>query len=603
MQDAGAIELSRRGYIVLALDMYEHGHSKNETQYESGSAFFSFWPGSLYDAAQYMYDQDYVLKDTSGNGIIAVAGHSMGGFSATMAMVTDEQSFAASGIRKIHAGLTMGSDYIWAGYLGVTSDVAAQAFGPRVVGKVAAHYDEFFFDTAAEATGNTVIYKDYINTAEGKEFLGYPSSPEEGTLYTLDNGGKRVIYMPSEIHPWNHFSLTTTGYQIQFYTEAFQGFTAESQTKGDLQSGNQIWIFKELFEGVALIGFFLLFIPIISMLLKVPFLSKARTESYGLIEGPKTTGKKTIFWIIMAFAALFPALFFPTLMDKSGTGMTILKVAGLIVAGAAIVLGVIAYVRKGKDSFKTVMIGTLGSLAAGLILFLLVLKADDIFKTNRYFNAPTVNQILYWALIVTAVIIIITLASHYLAKNPSITSCRLYGFVINWKAVVSSLLIAIAAVAIGYVLLFIIDAIFKTDFRIWVWAVKTFEFSHVITCLKYVPLFFLYYFVTAITINANTEFLKGWKGYLMGCIINVGGLVLYLILQYGKLFITQTAFWPAQALSSILLFALVPTLIVATLYTKILYKKTGNVYTGAFLNTILMTMITVANTVVYNGIQ
>jgi len=100
MQDAGAIELSKRGYVVLALDMYEHGHSINQTQYDSGSEFFSFWPTSLNDAVQFMYDQDYVLKDTSGNGIIAVAGHSMGGFSATMALTMDEQNFATSGIRK-----------------------------------------------------------------------------------------------------------------------------------------------------------------------------------------------------------------------------------------------------------------------------------------------------------------------------------------------------------------------------------------------------------------------------------------------------------------------------------------------------------------------
>ena len=35
MQDANAIELSRRGYVVLALDMYDHGHSDiNESVYE-----------------------------------------------------------------------------------------------------------------------------------------------------------------------------------------------------------------------------------------------------------------------------------------------------------------------------------------------------------------------------------------------------------------------------------------------------------------------------------------------------------------------------------------------------------------------------------------
>jgi pimeloyl-ACP methyl ester carboxylesterase len=602
MQDAGAIELSRRGYVVLALDMYDHGHSIYEKDLESGKEFFSFWPSSLFDAAQYMYDQDYVLKDESGNGIIAVAGHSMGGFSATMAMVMDEQSYATLGLRKIYAGLTMGSDYLWAGYLGATSDVAAAAFGPRFVGKIAAHYDEFFFDLVAESTGETVIRKNYINTTEGEEFLGYPENSTEGTIYTLDNGGKRVIYMPNETHPWNHFSVTTTGHQIDFYTAAFEGFASPDQDSANLASDSQIWFLKELFEFVALVGFFLLFIPLISLLLKVPFFSKAKTEANLQIEGPKTLGGKSVFWLIIVFCTLFPALYFPTLMDKTGTGMKILKVSSLVVIALSVVFGIYTYVKKGKEKIKPIIIGTLLTAVSGLILFFLTLKASNLFKTNSYFNAPTVNQILYWALVVTAVTAIIALACYYLDKKPNKTLLKQYGFVTNWKAILAALATSIVVVVVGFLILLIVSAVFKTDFRIWVWAVKTFELKHIVSCLRYLPFFFLYYYVTGITINANTDFIKGWKGYLVGCIVNVGGLVLYIIAQYGKLFITGKALWPTQALSSILLFALVPTLIVATIYTKALYKKTGNVYTGVFLNTILMTMITIANTIVYTNL-
>ncbi len=35
---------------------------------------------------------------------------------------------------------------------------------------------------------------------------------------------------------------------------------------------------------------------------------------------------------------------------------------------------------------------------------------------------------------------------------------------------------------------------------------------------------------------------------------------------------------------------------------KSLYEKTGNVYTAAFLNTILMTIILAANTTTYHGL-
>jgi len=600
MQDAGAIELSRRGYVVLALDMYDHGHSVNKSEFEGPSSFFSFWPTSIYDAVQYMYEQDYVLKDDSGNGIIAVAGHSMGGFSSSMAMVQDEQDYATTGIRKIHAGLTMGSDYLWSSYLGVTSDVAFPAYGPRIVGKIAAHYDEFFFDTAASATGNTVVYKDYANTEEGQIFLGNPPNPQSERMYVLDNDGKRIIYTPSEIHPWNHFSAATTGKQIDFYTAAFAGYRSPNQNLANLESSSQIWFGKELFTFVSLVGFFLLFVPLILLISSLPLFSRAKTETISPAAGPESAKDKTIYGLTLVISALFPAVFFPTLMDKAGTGMTVLKVFAWLVIVFSILKLIMDYIRRDNKQLKTIIAGPVLIFAVSLILLLILNYAPNVFALGGFFNQPTTNQILYWAMVVTAFIAIMALLTHYLRANK--ISLKQYGFITNWKSVLSGLLTALIAVFLGYLILYLIDAVFKTDFRIWTWAVKTFKFRHLISALKYLPFFFLYFYVTGITVNANTGHIKGWKGYLVACLVNVGGLVLYLILHYGKLFVTGTALYPSQALSSILLFALVPTLTVATIYTKILFKKTGNVYPGVFLNTLLMTIITVANTTLYTGI-
>ena len=126
MQDETAIEMSRRGYVVLALDMYDHGHSHGNADNTGG--FFNFWPTSLWDAAQYMYSQDYVAKDAQGNGQIAVSGHSMGGFSSEMAIYLDEQNYAAAGYRIIKAGLSMGADYSWTSYLGLDEEAAVATF-------------------------------------------------------------------------------------------------------------------------------------------------------------------------------------------------------------------------------------------------------------------------------------------------------------------------------------------------------------------------------------------------------------------------------------------------------------------------------------------
>ena len=119
--------------------------------------------------------------------------------------------------------------------------------------------------------------------------------------------------------------------------------------------------------------------------------------------------------------------------------------------------------------------------------------------------------------------------------------------------------------------------------------------------LRYLPFFFLFYLVSGISIviNTNTRKLAGFRGYCRAIALNAGGIILYLIVHYGLLFLRGTALFPTQSLSSILLFGFVPVLVIAAIFTRALYKRDGNVWTAAFLNALLMTLVTVANTTVY----
>lgn len=69
--------------------------------------------------------------------------------------------------------------------------------------------------------------------------------------------------------------------------------------------------------------------------------------------------------------------------------------------------------------------------------------------------------------------------------------------------------------------------------------------------------------------------------------------------QYGKDFITGVALYPGQSLNGILLFAMVPLLVIAAVYARKIFEKTNNVWLASFLNTILFTMITAANTAMF----
>ena len=101
-------------------------------------------------------------------------------------------------------------------------------------------------------------------------------------------------------------------------------------------------------------------------------------------------------------------------------------------------------------------------------------------------------------------------------------------------------------------------------------------------------------------VPSPSEKLQGFWGYVLASLTNMGGILVWLILQYGMLFSKGVAFYPNEALSGIILIALVPTLAMASCFSKYLYKKTGNIWTAAFLNAILITIMSVANTTVYH---
>lgn len=153
-------------------------------------------------------------------------------------------------------------------------------------------------------------------------FLGKSGKEEAtaGKFYEVDSGvltyegnpireaqtGKHIIYTPSETHPWNHFSRETTADLIRFYDEAFEGVRAKSQTTADLAADNQIWFFKELGNLIAMCGFFLLLVPVMELLLKLPFLKEAKLEKAGVLVAEKTTAQKAGYWISYVLCLLYP---------------------------------------------------------------------------------------------------------------------------------------------------------------------------------------------------------------------------------------------------------------------------------------------------------
>ena len=96
-----------------------------------------------------------------------------------------------------------------------SNDTYYNMFGSRDAGVVACKYDEFMHGAALE-DGTYSSPRDYIHQKTAQSFLYFGTDPEgkeersSYTLYTENIDGEdaiRVIYDPSIIHPWAHFSL------------------------------------------------------------------------------------------------------------------------------------------------------------------------------------------------------------------------------------------------------------------------------------------------------------------------------------------------------------------------------------------------------------
>lgn len=618
MQDAPAIELSKRGYVVLAMDMYDHGDSTWDSE-EYGSFIFFRW--SQYDAVQWAYEQDFVLKAADGTGMIAVSGHSMGGFSSRVAAYKDSQDVANGEPQKIAAVLAVGADFSYVPWgASATTDmvIAADAAAKRTMGTIAGQYDEFFFNADGNK-GGTVKEKDYTETTEGNKFYYAEDYTEnvdfDSAQWNADsyNGGGSVIYVPSEIHPWNHFSVETTSYMIDFYDTAFEtqfGIHNVTENEGvvSYKAGNgQTWWLKVAFECIGLIGMFLAVIAAVALFATLPFFKRVTTAGEEINEVSEPT--KTRKWLMNGLLVIscFATAYVYPMIQLGTTEAYVESVKGImwaaaIVLLAALIAGFVIKAVKGEDEkaskvISNVMVGGIAVFAAAFFSYWTL--TNEFFANSNFYSEPGTNTIAYWVLVSSGLSIIALVVGYFLSNKKDGYTCANYGLKANWKQILVALLIAVIVVAGVYGLTFLIEFLLRVDFRLWTYAIKPFSGNHFVAFLKYLPVFFLFFLVTAINVVATTGKDKSWKGTLKAILVAALPLVILVGVHYGYDFATGVAKWPTLALNMILVWVLPITMGLAAWIVRKSWQKTGNIWTGVFICALLFTLIQVANTTLY----
>jgi dienelactone hydrolase len=296
MQDLNYVELSRRGFVVLSMDMFNHGHSENSTSQIGGILL------GMYEAVKMLDSLPYV--DSSRIGI---TGHSLGGMSSNVAVNIDN----AAPHRLVAAVLLNCADATYVNDTGEFVDI----YGGRDVGIIAAKYDEFFMRQDDEK-GNTTIPREYINYSNAQSFLHFGTNPASlekrsaETLYhkTIDGqDAMRVIYNPAIIHPWSHFSRQSTIATINFFTESLGA-------PNPIAAENQIWQLKVIFNLLGLVGFGIFVVCFTILMTFTPFFSSLRVkEPPTAVAGDRTA--MLWFWIGLGAACLFGTLLYIPILN------------------------------------------------------------------------------------------------------------------------------------------------------------------------------------------------------------------------------------------------------------------------------------------------
>ncbi len=267
-QSGFAIELARRGYVVLALDQTGHGFS-------GGTAGSEGYGGPA--GLRYLTELPFVDEDN-----IALEGHSMGGWAALA---------AASAYPEGYRSVALVGSATGPGFAAVGTPTY-----PRNLGVVFSRYDEFSqlmwgVPNGADVTASTKL----------KGVFGTEADVEPGRAYgSTRDGTARWLALPNTTHPGDHLSRQAIGYTVHWMNVTLDG-------EREMDVGDQIWMWKEAGTLIAFLGGVFVLLGAFDLLLSLPRFAPLAERGVGVVE---RTGAR--WWLTLAAATAIPALsYFP----------------------------------------------------------------------------------------------------------------------------------------------------------------------------------------------------------------------------------------------------------------------------------------------------
>ncbi|MFA6507177.1 MAG: alpha/beta fold hydrolase [Treponemataceae bacterium] len=500
-----ALELARRGYVVLSMDQPGHGRSSGANGDNGGGAV---------GALNYLRSLPFVDKEN-----IGLIGMSQGGFlSATNAAFALRDSYKSI--------FYMDSEVNYPGSpdLSRAEGLKNAAFS---IGKITELGVMIFVGKGSDAPNSPML----------KPIFGTQSPIEVGKVYgSIENGTARILYQHWGTHPGSTDSPVSISYAIEWMQKTLKGGS-------DLSPSNQIWMWKSLMNMLALLGSMVFLFPMGALLLGTPYF-KTLVEKVPEYKGLRGTG----WWI------------------------------GALITTA---VGPLLYITVWQNMFFA-----------------------PLFAPNRIWPQSFTNIYMVWAFVVGLITIALLLINHFFftKKNGACAvnyGLRAEGEGIHLGKVFKSLLLAVCIILPVYLILAFVEAVWYTDFRVWIVSLMPMSAPRFRAFLGYLIPFLVPLAAQGVLLAGflrvnEGKVSLGKEMVVNGVVLTAGALVwillLYIPLMAGKEIMLASGPLGATAAGMGGIYY-IPLLVfwplAGSLYTYF-FRKTGRVFIGVFLVTIFL---------------
>jgi pimeloyl-ACP methyl ester carboxylesterase len=202
-----------------------------------------------------------------------------------------------------------------------------------------------------------------------------------------------------------------------------------------------------------------------------------------------------------------------------------------------------------------------------------------LIKPSAALPQTVTTQVVLWALIN----LVITLGMGLVGKRPDAGPRR--------NILIPAVLVALAVSAVGYLSLVLVDRLFTVDFRFWVVALKLFSPHQAMIALIYLLPLTAFFWVSLDALHRRLT-----TGYLTAILAMAGGFALFLVLDYGLLFLTGRLPTDFDPLSTVIAIQFAPVLAAAAIISTFAWRRTGSALPGALICGLVVTWYMVAGT-------